>query len=180
MQENENRILALNPGSRYTGIAVFHSLELVDWGVRSIREKSEKDRLQRLKCYLEEITEREEINCFAIKSLHAARGSPGLRRLTSEIKSWAAERGLAIHEYEIKEIEAILPSSDRPNKRRLMEEVAARYPVLFGELERERKNRNPYLVRMFEAVAVGMRCLNDLEARKGRKGNSSNHANEKE
>jgi hypothetical protein len=179
MQETELRILALNPGSRYAGIAVFHSQELVDWGVRSIREESEKDRSHRLKRFLTEVIERDGINCFTVKGLHPARSSEYLRQLTNELKGWAVKCGLVVREYAIKEIETILPSTSRSNKQLLMEEVAARHPVLYQELEREKKNRNPYLVRMFEAVALGTKCLNDLEESKGRKRISVNHENTK-
>lgn len=177
MQEREIRMLALNPGSRYSGIAVFHSSELVDWRVKSIREKSLRDRMERLKRFLTEIMDRDGINCLAIKRIHPARSSKYLCQLAREIKNWAVKRRLEVREYAIEEIETILSSSCRSNKRMLMEEVAARHPVLYSELDREKGNRNPYLVRMFEAVALGTKCLNDLEESKGRKRISTNHEN---
>lgn len=169
MLDKEIRTLAVNPGSRYVGIAVFHGLALVDWAVRSVREKSSKAKLDQLKSILSEITETHSVNCLAIKSLHPARSSDYLRQLTGSLKEWAKDKNHVVREYTIKEIETFLLPSRRLNKRLLMEGVAAVHPFLFPELEAERQNRNPYLVRMFEAVALGMRCLGEMENPKGRK-----------
>ncbi len=175
MQDKEIRTLALNPGSRYVGIAVFHGLELVDWAVKSVREKSSKAKLERLKAILAEIWETHGTNCLAIKSLHPSRSSEYLEQLDRTLKEWAKERDHVVCEYTIKEVETFLLPSGRLNKRLLMEGVAATHPFLFPELEGERQNRNPYLVRMFEAVALGMRCLGEIENQKGRKLIRNNH-----
>ena len=169
MQDKEIRTLALNPGSRYVGIAVFHGLELVDWAVRSIREKSPEARLDQLKSILSEIAKTQGVNCLVIKRLHPARSSEYLRQLAGSLREWAKDNHHASREYTIKEVEAFLLLSERGNKQRLMEEVAARYPFLYPELENERRNRNPYLVRMFEAIALGMVCAGNLEKNRGRK-----------
>ena len=178
MQDKEIRTLALNPGSRYVGIAVFHGLELVDWAVRSVREKSPQEKLERLRSILSEIWETHGINCLVIKSLHQARSSEYLSQLTSTLKEWARENHHAVREYTIKEVETFLLPSGRLNKHLLMEGVAAIHPFLFPELEDERQNRNPYLVRMFEAVALGVRCLSEMENPKGRKLITNNHEEE--
>ncbi len=169
MLDKEIRILAVNPGSRYVGIAVYHGLELVDWAVRSIRDKSPKTKLDQLKSILSEITETHGVNCLAVKALHPARTSKYLKLLAAAVKDWAKESSCIVREYGIKEIETSLMPSGRLNKSRLMGEVAAAHPFLYPELDGERKNRNPYLVRMFEAVALGMRCLGEMESPKGRK-----------
>jgi type VI protein secretion system component VasA len=41
--------------------------------------------------------------------------------------------------------------------------VASEYPILYHELEKERSHRNPYYIRMFEAVALGSACLHQLD-----------------
>ena len=179
MQESEIRILAVNPGSRYLGFAVFHGAELADWGVKSVREASAENKLERVKSILAEVADTHAVDHFAIKGLHPSRSSGYLRRLAEALREWAKEKGHVVREYTIKETEAFLTSTSKPNKCRLMEEVAAIHPFLFPELEEERRNRHPYLVRMFEAVALGMKYLSDLDESKGRKRFSVNHENKK-
>lgn len=180
MREGDIRVLALNLGSRYIGIAVFHGPELVEWAMRSIREKSMKEKAQKLMTLFSEIADKHGIDCLTIKGLHPARNSKQLRELTKELKAWAVKKNLTVEEYTIREIEASFFLSERGNKRRLMEEVAARYPFLYPDLEKERQSRNPYLVRMFEAIALGMKCLNELEKPKGRERILEHHEGNKE
>jgi len=104
-----------------------------------------------------------------MKALHSARSSDNLCQLTTSLKEWATETVHFIYEYTIEEVEAFLLPSEGLNKHFLMEGVANTYPFLFPELGGERQNRNAYLVRMFEAVAIGMRCLGEMENMKGRK-----------
>ncbi len=169
MKEKEIRLLAVNPGSRYTGYAVFHGADLVDWGVRSLREAGPKAKARRLESLLAESAGSHDVNCLAVKGLHRARSSKGLRDLADFVNRWGEANVRLVSEHGIDEIEASLIQSGALNKRRLMEEVAARYPFLYPELEREKRNRSPYLVRMFEAVALGMKCFSDLEKSKGRR-----------
>lgn len=178
MQDREIRILAVNPGSRYVGIAVFHGPELVDWAIKLTGNKSKKGKSDRLRSLLMEATERHTVNCLAIKKFHPARSSRCLNRLTNEVKDWASKSGLIVREYTVKEIEGSLLPTEKGNKKRLMEEIAARYPFLYPEFQKEMRNRNPYRIRMFEAVALGMRCLGDLENPKGRKSIGYNHEEE--
>ena len=178
MQDSEIRTLAVNPGSRYVGIAVFHGVELVDWAVRSVREKSPEVKLGQMKSILSEIAETHGVNCLVIKSLHPARSSEYLNQLTVTLKDWAKGDGHVVQEYTVKEVETFLLPSGRLNKRLLMEGVAAIHPFLFPELEGEKENRNPYLVRMFEAVALGMKCLGEMESLKARKVIGSIHEEE--
>jgi len=45
----------------------------------------------------------------------------------------------------------------------MTEEVASMYPVVFHEHEREKRNKTKYLTRMFEAIALGIVCFNQLD-----------------
>ena len=180
MLNGEHNILAINPGARYIGLAVFHGPELLDWNVKRVQEENVEERLRRVNSILSEVIKMYDFDCLAIKELHQSRTSEYICKLTKELKSWAQRNGLAVHEYTLKDIEISLLHSAKANKRNIMDEVADVYSFLHSEVEKERANRNGYLVRMFEAVALGMKCLNDLEKPKGRKIISVNHGKEKQ
>jgi hypothetical protein len=66
-------------------------------------------------------------------------------------------------------VEAFLCGEKRKNKRSLAEAVAADYPELYLELQieypkpqSEKKQKSPYHIRMFEAVALGAMCVNEF------------------
>ena len=157
------RIIAVNPGWRHTGIALFRGWELDDWMVKSLRRRTVDEVYFDMTGILDDLVDTNGSEVLAIKRLHPARSSENLRELTRRLKVWAARKGLLVCEYSIKEIETFLLSSGRLNKTRLMEEAAARYPILYSELEKERRCKSHYFDRLFEVIALGIICLTKLE-----------------
>ena len=150
------KILAINPGTRYLGIAVFIGTELRDWAVRVIKGKSITD------CVTDYVNQY-DINVISIKKLHVNRSSKALRRIADEIENIAVNRKIVFHEYSIDDLKEKLLSETRGNKNLLMEEILKRYPFLLSDLQIELNHKNPYLVRMFEAVALGTVCFNAID-----------------
>jgi Holliday junction resolvasome RuvABC endonuclease subunit len=149
-------ILAINPGSRYVGFAAFRGPELLDWGVRVISAKTPRGRVRVASQILKEAIERFQPDTLAVKRLHSSRTSTSLDRLTSSIRELSCRRKLKVHQYSITELKDALCSHAKANKRRLAAELAATYPVLSHEFQKETASRHPYYLRMFEAVAVGV------------------------
>ncbi len=157
-------ILSINPGSRYLGIAVFFGTELRDWAIRVVHGKDGRQKATAVREMVLDYVDRYGINVLALKKLHPSRSSQAVRNLITEIRRAASRHKLALCELSIDEVKSGLLSQARGNKRRLMEEVALRYPFLFNEMQREQKNKNPYLIRMFEAVALGIVCFSKLDS----------------
>jgi hypothetical protein len=153
------KILAINPGTRYLGIAVFIGTELRDWAVRVIKGKSIPD------CVMEYVNQY-GIDVISIKKLHVSRSSKTLRRIADEIESLTMKMKLVLREYSIDELKEKLMPETRGNKHLLMEEVSKCYPFLMADLQKESEQKTPYLIRMFEAVAVGHVCFNDIDTGK--------------
>jgi len=166
MQKEQLNVLAINPGSRYLGIAVFVGTELRDWAVKLAR----RDKIQAI---MSEYIDVYRVHVIALKKLHPARTSQTLRNIVSSTERLAMRRRLILREYSIGEVKEALLSQKGKNKRLLMEEVVARYPFLLNEFQKEEKNKNPYLIRMFETVGIGRVCLNQLDAAKQKVARSS-------
>jgi Holliday junction resolvasome RuvABC endonuclease subunit len=163
MPKTPPRILAVNPGSRYIGIAVFRGFELSDWGVKVVSGKTPSGKLASVRAILRDCVERYDPDVLAIKRLHRSRSSRRLNDLVKTIKQLCRRRGIKIYQYSIQDVKGALCPPGRANKRKLAEVLAATYPVLAHELQRERQRRNPYHVRMFEAVALGTACYRQIE-----------------
>ena len=164
MPKEPPKILAVNQGSRYIGWAAFRGPELLDWGVRVIRAKTPRSKLRAANQILVEAIDRFQPSALAIKQLHRSRSSGFLNRLTSAIAKLCRRRRLGLYQYSIGELKQVLCQDVKSNKRRLAEHVTAAYPVLSHDLQKERANHNPYYVRMFEAVALGIACYEQLES----------------
>jgi Holliday junction resolvasome RuvABC endonuclease subunit len=163
MQKEPPRILAVNPGSRYIGWAAFRESELLDWGVRVIRAKTRRGKLKAAKSILTEAIDRFHPDTLATKRLHGSRSSRCLNDLARSISALAKQRKLRCCQYSIEQVKRVFCPEAKTNKRRLAELVAAMYPVLRHELQKELANRNPYYLRMFEAVALGVVCHEQLD-----------------
>lgn len=159
------KILAINSGSKYLGIAIFEGPELKDWCIKGIKGKWSKTKLKKVETILADFMIQYEPNILAMKRLHLSRTSRNLNQLVVNIKIFCQKRGLKIYQYSLGELEKFLSPGERINKKRLAEVVASHYPFLFHELAKEQGNKNPYLIRMFEAVALGSVCFHYLDRR---------------
>jgi hypothetical protein len=174
MQKEQIRILAINPGSRYLGFAVFYETDLREWKIHAMRQGPFREKAKDLRLLISDIVARYGVNTLATKELHQSRSSKELRKVASSIKSMGKAMELKVCEFSLNEVEDHFFPRERTNKRELMEQVASRYPFLFPELQREQKSKHPYLIRMFEAIAIGVVCCNELDSRKRKVGRSSN------
>jgi hypothetical protein len=156
MPKEPPRILAVNPGSRYIGIAVFRGSELLDWGVKVVGGRTPSGKLGCVRAILRDCIERYDPDVLSIKRLHRSRSSPRLRDLTRKIIVLSRRRGIEVHLFSIRDLEGAHCAETTKNKRKLAEAVVSMYPALTHALQHEKANKNPYHIRMFEAVALGI------------------------
>src|SRR3972149_8292048 len=135
MTTGQLKILSINPGSRYLGIAVFDGTELCDWAVRVVKGKDIREKRRFVRGLIVEQSKRYGVSVLVLKKFHPSRSSRVLGQIVSEAKSFAATQNLTLHEFSMGDVESILSSAKRGNKKLLMEEVAARYPFLFREVQ---------------------------------------------
>jgi len=157
------KILAINPGTRYLGIAVFEGPELLDWRVKVIKGKWSKEKQQKILVIARTLIERHQPDVLAIKKLHRSRSSDNLNQLVSRIKQHSKRKGLKVYQYSIKNLEAFFFGEAKANKNKLTEILTSKYTFLRHEFNKEKSNKNSYHIRVFEAVALGAVCSHQLE-----------------
>ncbi len=111
---------------------------------------------------LSALIDRYRPNVLAIKKLHPSRCSANLKRLTDEIKIYCARKDMKIFSYSLRDLESSLLPEGKINKKKLAEALAAEYPALSYELKLERHHRQPYFLRLFEGVALGLVCYRQI------------------
>ena len=153
-------------------MAVFQGNQLKDWRVKILKGRWSKEKLKKALTIISTWIERYRPDLLAIKRLHPARSSRGLTSLQTQIQRVCLRKRLHLTQYSIKQLEEFFCSETRKNKRNLAEEVAANYPELYPELNTEypkpkpgkkEKRKNPYHIRMFEAVALGAAGVNEID-----------------
>jgi len=163
MPKKLSKILAVNPLSRCLGIAYFHGHALREWQVKNIRSTDSKTAARKAEAFLSWFIDYYKIDVLVLKKLHSSRSSQRVDLLASQIKTLAREKNLAIYEYSIGELEAFLCEGNRANKLNLAQAVTCKHPGLLYEFRKEQYNKQPYYMSMFEAVALGQLCVNQLE-----------------
>jgi Holliday junction resolvasome RuvABC endonuclease subunit len=157
------KILAINPGSAYIGIAVFYGYALQDWRIKNVLGHTERQRLVKAKNIVLRLIERYEPDIVVIKKLHPSKVSIHLKRIVNLIEKLACQRKIRIRKYSIKQVTDLIISDKPKNKARLAEVLADKYPDLMHEFKKEILSKNHYHIRMFEAVALGAICYDQLK-----------------
>jgi len=152
------RIIGINPGTRYLGIAVLDGSELLDWRIKALEGKWSEKKINKVIEILSELFDRYEPNVFVIKKLHPSRRTENLLRLTNKIKEFARRKKIRVCQFALKEIEKLFIEDKKLNRQNLMEAIAKQYPMLYHELKKEQNQKNPYYFRMFDAIALASAC----------------------
>lgn len=162
-------MLAVNPGTRCLGIAVFRGHQLQDWRVKILKGKWSKEKLKKALTIISTWIERYRPDLVAMKRLHPSRSSRGLNSLHNQIQKLCLRKKLTLTQYTIKQLEVVFCQEQRRNKRNLAEAVTALYPELTCDLNTEKQRRNPYHMRMFEAVALGAAGVHKINNQRNRR-----------
>ena len=157
------RILAINPGTKYFGYAVFHGSDLRDWGIKTLAGKWSKEKIEKAKQIIKNWIDRYGSSILAIKRLHPSRRSENLEKLVIQIKELARRKGMKIYQYSINEVKNFFSPERKINKKQLAEILTSKHQSLFYELKSAKSHRNQYRIRMFEAVALGSICFHQLD-----------------
>lgn len=156
-------VLAVNPGSRYLGIAVMQGTHLADWRVKVLKGHSPKETTRKARGILLMFILRYQPAILAIKKLDRCRSSRALDQLTLELSTLAKSHGVEVREYPLRCFKRFFTGLPRSNKKAMAEIIAAQYPDLLYELDREKAAKNPYHTRLFEAVALAALAEHELD-----------------
>jgi Holliday junction resolvasome RuvABC endonuclease subunit len=162
MPRKEINILAVNPGTKYIGLAVFQGSDLIYWGIKALKGKWSKMKMDKIKANLLNLIDRYDITMLVLKKLNQSRSSRNLNGLVGAVERLAKKKRLNISLYQLGDIKKVLAEDGKINKMDVARFVVIRYPFLSSQLERERGNKHSYFTRMFEAIATGIVTLNRL------------------
>lgn len=154
-------ILGINQGTRYMGLAVISGTVLRDWKVKTMKGRWSHTKLKHAVRMIKRIIDHYQPVAIAMKRLNPSRSSKSLKTLSAHIRKTAKSKRVKTFEFSIADLRKH-HSREEPvrNKKQLAQVLASQYPDLYFELEKEKRNRNPYYLRMFEAVALAS-ILND-------------------
>ncbi len=152
-------LLALDPGTRNTGVVVFDGVDIADYHVRTFRQARGATRLlKEVTAAMRELLAEIEPGTVVIERpfLAPTKRSALLNVLVDELRSLVSVGTIRLREYGPREVREALLGNARATKRDVARHIIERYPELRhrfhpGDFWRER-----YWSHVFDAAALGL------------------------
>lgn len=157
-------ILTIDPGAKEIGVAIFAGTNLRHFGVKTIAHRSAPHLVLAAVAQLTAGLML-EFHPTVLAIEHTPRRPTNtalLNVVAAEIKACAQQRGLHIYEYWPLEVRQQLCQHTKATRHETAQWVASRYPELTRYLNRPTKWETQYWGKMFDAVAVGICCWNEI------------------
>lgn len=156
--------MAIAPGKRELGVAVFSGSELVYVSVKTIRnQKSKENSLEKMTGILQKLFQEFSISLIVTKSISQYQKlSPDLERIVEHIRVESTQKGVQVVEITVEQIKSELCKKENLTEKRAFETLLASYPELKRYWNRPNKWQQDYYAFLFSAVAVGAVYLNTL------------------
>ena len=173
MQLQPTTLLAIDPGTRELGFAVMRNQELLYYGVKTIvNRKKPSNVLQVAGEFVMKMIEKYQPSVLAIEEMFVTqKNSALLNIIAAEIKVLAKEQNLEVREYAPTSVRKSLCQSGRATKREVAKLMSEQFPELLRYYRRTRAWELDYYASLFDAVAVGVVCLREIEYSKEIKDN---------
>jgi len=162
MTRKITRILALDPGTRELGVAVFVNGSLVYASVESFGKLSSSARqIREVLSHVARLIRDFRPDVLALERNYIGRNRSRalLKVLVAEIVSLGRQQSLMVVALATNTVREIVVGNGWATKLEVARAIAARYPGLKAHLPPDRKWKRQYRLNLFDAVAVGMAAL---------------------
>ncbi|HZS09352.1 MAG TPA: crossover junction endodeoxyribonuclease RuvC [Blastocatellia bacterium] len=160
---NSPKVLAIDPGTRHLGVVVLSTSQLLYFGIKTFRRpQPPHERLAEIAHCIRSLIGEHRPAALAIEQTSLVQKNATLLNVAAaEIKCTAQAEGLPVYEYAPAEARRVLCEDGRATKHKVVQVLAGRFPELARLLNNQTKWEELYWVRMFDALAVGVRCLGE-------------------
>lgn len=166
MPTNAIKILAIDPGTREIGVALLEGEDLLYYGVKSIRNRKRPQQvLQEAAHIIGRLIDTYNPSVLAIEKMFLIQKSGSLLIVVAdEIKATARAAGLSVYEYAPTTVRKLICQTGKATKRATARIIADRYVELARYFKGRSKWEELYYANMFDAIAVGLACYQQLLA----------------
>jgi Holliday junction resolvasome RuvABC endonuclease subunit len=155
-------LLAIDPGSREFGFAVFTGETLTDQNVKSLRRTHRsEDRLSVLQRTFTHLLEERQPQALAMEknSFHGSAQNDLLMRIIGRMQTIARRHSLPIYEFAPNTIKKTIAGDPAATKRVIAKIICTQQPHLRVHLDHKHQWQERYCLNMFDAIATGLTCL---------------------
>ena len=162
MPNNNQKILAIDPGTREMGVAFLDDGELIYHGVKEIRNgKSPHEKLKECRKTILRLIRDFRPQVLVVEKAFFCnnRNAAILNVLVDEIKAVGRRKGLKVLSYAPSTVRKCICGNGRASKVELSKVIVSKYPELKIYLTQDRAWKERYHQNMFDAVALGLMAL---------------------
>ena len=162
MSKTNSRILAIDPGTKWMGVAFLENEQLVYHGVKVIkRGDSPHENLQNARKAVLRLIKDYQPNTLAAEKVFFSNNRHGslMKVLFEEIKAIAKRKGLKFISFPPSSIKKFITGNGWANKFEVAYSVAKKYPELKVYLTQDREWKERFHQNMFDAVALGIMAI---------------------
>ena len=153
------RILAIDPGTREMGVAFLEDRNLLDYGVKSLRGvRGARELLLKLGEITERLISEKKPDVIVLEKNQFSQIQANIRLTlaVSKIKGTARAKRIRLVEYAPRTIRKAVCNDALATKDELARQIAASYPELSIFLEADRKWKVRYWQNIFDSLGVGL------------------------
>ncbi len=151
-------VLGISSGTRLVGIALIQNGRLLEYKIKAFSGPWSEWKLRQITWTIQGYVKRYKVDRIAVKIPENVPDTISYHKVIGAINVIAERADILAYYYSLKDLKiAFLPHPKNSNIFTLMEALTLKYPELYPEWKKERKNLNSYYQKVFEAVAVA--CL---------------------
>lgn len=158
MRKNKIKIVAVDPGTKHLGFAAFEGTELVDYGVKTVRQGSERIILQHLEEIISRLIKEKKPDYFVLErnTFSQIKQNVRLTLAISRMKYVAKKNSVLVYEYDPKTIRKEICNDGNASKLRVAQTLVTTFDELKVYLQSDKGWVLRYNLNLLDAVAVGM------------------------
>lgn len=159
LKKINNRLLAVDPGTREIGIALMEDKDLIYYGVKSFQKRKPLSALlEQVNHVFKQLIEEYSPAVLVIEKtfFYSNKNVSNLIAVAEEIKALAKKYRLQIAEYAPKTVRKNVCKSGKATKVETANILCSRFPELHIYRQQNRKWKEKYWLNMFDAVALGV------------------------
>jgi Holliday junction resolvasome RuvABC endonuclease subunit len=166
MQKNNPKILAIDPGTKYMGVAFLDGEKLIYQGVKVIpTDKSPNEKLKEGKEIILRLINDFKPDILVVeKSFFANNRTASLLHVfINEIRAIGNKKGLKVVSYATSTVRKSIAGNGRASKKELSKVIVSKYPNLRVYMSQDRAWKELYHQNMFDAIALGLMALSAIK-----------------
>ncbi len=153
-----NRLLALKPGTRELGVAVFQDEELIYYGVKTIHDRATPQTTLReaVRILKKLIVQYRPARLVLEQRIVLQANAAFLLVVAKKLKAAARRVGLEVEEYPPAQVRQFFCHPAKATKRCTAERLTARYPHLVRYVDTTAEWERLYYAYLLDAIALGL------------------------